>query len=322
MWTWLLLPVLVLALLVITVAVAMLLSALYPRFRDVALIWSVLSTVLFYATPILYPISVGTRRQFQHVVQLNPLTPIFEQAQKWIIDPNAPGAIGATERLRVPADRLARHLRRHLRARGVGLQSRSAADRRGALSRGGRAASGRRPGWTWSSSPTARASCCAPASTRCGRIPPIGADEGHRRRQRVRRRHRRDGRRANTPRSSWSRPASNLGFAAATNLGIRAGEAPYVLALNPDTRVTRARWTACSPCSTSIPRWRRRSPPGPRGRQFRPRREALLPDPAQRPRALQRASAGAPGAPGRLAGVPGARGRIRARSTLSTAPSC
>jgi N-acetylglucosaminyl-diphospho-decaprenol L-rhamnosyltransferase len=30
---------------------------------------------------------------------------------------------------------------------------------------------------------------------------------------------------------------SNLGFAAATNLGIRSGEAPYALALNPDTRV-------------------------------------------------------------------------------------
>jgi len=31
---------------------------------------------------------------------------------------------------------------------------------------------------------------------------------------------------------------SNLGFAAATNLGARSGEAPYLLALNPDTRVT------------------------------------------------------------------------------------
>jgi N-acetylglucosaminyl-diphospho-decaprenol L-rhamnosyltransferase len=31
---------------------------------------------------------------------------------------------------------------------------------------------------------------------------------------------------------------SNLGFSAANNLAIRAGEAPYMLALNPDTRVT------------------------------------------------------------------------------------
>jgi ABC-2 type transport system permease protein len=95
-WTWLLLPVIVLALMVITIAVAMILSALYPRFRDVALIWSVLSTVLFYATPVLYPISVAPEK-FRQIVQLNPLTPIFEQAQKWIIDPSAPGALGATE---------------------------------------------------------------------------------------------------------------------------------------------------------------------------------------------------------------------------------
>ena len=35
-----------------------------------------------------------------------------------------------------------------------------------------------------------------------------------------------------------TRASENLGFAAATNLAIRAGHAPYVLALNPDTRVT------------------------------------------------------------------------------------
>jgi ABC-2 type transport system permease protein len=92
-WTWLLLPLVILALLVITVAVAMILSALYPRFRDVAQIWAVLSTALFYATPVIYPISIAPDR-FQDILHVNPLTPIFEQAQKWIIDPSAPGALG------------------------------------------------------------------------------------------------------------------------------------------------------------------------------------------------------------------------------------
>jgi ABC-2 type transport system permease protein len=96
MWTWLLIPVIVLALLVVTVAVSMIVSALYPRFRDVLLIWTVLSAVLFYATPVLYPIGVAPER-FRHILQLNPLTPIFEQTQKWVIDPNAPGALGATK---------------------------------------------------------------------------------------------------------------------------------------------------------------------------------------------------------------------------------
>ena len=95
-WTWLLIPVIVLALLLVTVAVSMIVSALYPRFRDVLLIWTVFSTVLFYATPVLYPIGVAPER-FRHILQLNPLTPIFEQTQKWVIDPNAPGALGATK---------------------------------------------------------------------------------------------------------------------------------------------------------------------------------------------------------------------------------
>jgi ABC-2 type transport system permease protein len=87
--TWLLLPVIVLMLLVLTIAVSMILSSLYPRFRDLAIIWSVVSTALFYATPILYAperMSIHIR----HVVALNPLTPIFALARKWVIDPDAP----------------------------------------------------------------------------------------------------------------------------------------------------------------------------------------------------------------------------------------
>ena len=36
----------------------MLLSVLYVRFRDVAIIWVVVAQVLFYATPVLYPITI------------------------------------------------------------------------------------------------------------------------------------------------------------------------------------------------------------------------------------------------------------------------
>jgi len=90
MWTWLLLPVLLLALAGFTTTVATILSALFPRFRDTAIIWGVTATALFYATPVLYPLDVvsGTLRD---VISLNPLTPVFVLARKWIIDPSAPG---------------------------------------------------------------------------------------------------------------------------------------------------------------------------------------------------------------------------------------
>jgi GT2 family glycosyltransferase len=40
------------------------------------------------------------------------------------------------------------------------------------------------------------------------------------------------------PQVTLTSNSENLGFSAANNLAIRAGDAPYVLALNPDTRVT------------------------------------------------------------------------------------
>jgi ABC-2 type transport system permease protein len=89
-WSWLLFPVLLVLLFVITTAVSMIVSSLYPRFRDVGIIWTVLSTVLFYATPVLYPIE-KVPDTFADLLMLNPLTPLFEAARLWVIDPTAPG---------------------------------------------------------------------------------------------------------------------------------------------------------------------------------------------------------------------------------------
>jgi ABC-2 type transport system permease protein len=48
-WTWLLVPVLVLALIVLATGAAMLTSALYVRFRDLAPIWEIILQIGFYA---------------------------------------------------------------------------------------------------------------------------------------------------------------------------------------------------------------------------------------------------------------------------------
>jgi ABC-2 type transport system permease protein len=96
MWTWLLLPLLLVVLFVLTAALAMLLSSLYPRYRDVAIIWAVMSTALFYATPVLYPIE-RLHGLVATLVACNPLTPILEVARRWLIDPAAPIRSGPIE---------------------------------------------------------------------------------------------------------------------------------------------------------------------------------------------------------------------------------
>ena len=89
MWTWLATPVLLLGFFVLTTAVSMIVSSLYPRFRDMAIIWSVFSTALFYATPVLYPIEKAPE-SLRNVLLLNPITSMLELGRRWVIDPAAP----------------------------------------------------------------------------------------------------------------------------------------------------------------------------------------------------------------------------------------
>ncbi len=105
MWTWLLFPLVVAMLAVFTTAVAMIVSALNPRFRDTGIIWTVAVTALFYATPVLYPLDFVSG-WLQRLLALNPLAPPFELARKWVIDPEAPGpasAAGGAAWLLIPA---------------------------------------------------------------------------------------------------------------------------------------------------------------------------------------------------------------------------
>jgi ABC-2 type transport system permease protein len=104
LWTWLLFPFIVLVLITLTSAVSMILSALYPRFRDTAILWSVAATALFYGTPVIYPLDIISA-PLRHVIALNPLAVLLELARKWVIDPDAPGpavAAGGAVWLLVP----------------------------------------------------------------------------------------------------------------------------------------------------------------------------------------------------------------------------
>jgi ABC-2 type transport system permease protein len=93
-WTWLLFPIAVAFLFIFTTAVSMALSVLYVRFRDIAIIWTVLAQVIFYGTPILYP--VDFKPDFEHLLMINPLAVIFEQVRVWVLhEPGAPTAVEA-----------------------------------------------------------------------------------------------------------------------------------------------------------------------------------------------------------------------------------
>jgi ABC-2 type transport system permease protein len=104
--SWLLAIPLVAVLVLFAVGTSALLSALYPRFRDLRPIWEVVTQVLFYASPILYAIEVIPDRTFQKLIMLNPIAVVLQEFRHAVIDPSAPTAAqaaGSTALLLVPA---------------------------------------------------------------------------------------------------------------------------------------------------------------------------------------------------------------------------
>jgi ABC-2 type transport system permease protein len=96
--TWLGLPVLMVALFVFSAGIAMLLSALYVRYRDIAPIWGVISQALYFASPVF--ILINSVLEHGHVVArlylFNPLALILQQARHWMIGGSGGGASPAT----------------------------------------------------------------------------------------------------------------------------------------------------------------------------------------------------------------------------------
>jgi ABC-2 type transport system permease protein len=90
---WLAFPLLLIPLGLFAGGLAMLLSALFVRFRDVEPIWEVVLQAAFYATPILYTLEKLPNPDLQQaVVRLNPLATIIVQARHTLIDDTAPNA--------------------------------------------------------------------------------------------------------------------------------------------------------------------------------------------------------------------------------------
>ncbi len=95
MWTWFeLLPILAM-LVVLCSGIALLLSAGFVYFRDLQPIWDVVGQVVFYASPIILPISQIKKHlspTLLHIYMLNPLAVIFQQFRHAFITHATPSA--------------------------------------------------------------------------------------------------------------------------------------------------------------------------------------------------------------------------------------
>jgi len=94
MLSWLELPLILLLLVVFSTGLAMLLSALFVRFRDISPIWEVVSQIIFYGSPVIIPLSKvretllypkppatadSIDHLLYHIYMLNPLVTVFQQ---------------------------------------------------------------------------------------------------------------------------------------------------------------------------------------------------------------------------------------------------
>jgi ABC-2 type transport system permease protein len=93
-WRWLEFPVLLGALFVLSASVGAFLADLYVPFRDAGAIWEIVLQLLFWASPIIYPIE-QVPSGLREVIMLNPLAVIIAQARHALIDPSAPSATQA-----------------------------------------------------------------------------------------------------------------------------------------------------------------------------------------------------------------------------------
>lgn len=81
-------PLLFVELIALAMGLAFLLAALYVKFRDIGPIWEVLLQMLFYATPIIYPLAMVTINQLAIVISLSPLAQIIQDLRYILITPN------------------------------------------------------------------------------------------------------------------------------------------------------------------------------------------------------------------------------------------
>ena len=85
--TWLLVPILILELYMLSLGISFLLGAINVRYRDIMSIWDVCIQALFYAVPIIYPITMvaNTSTLAAKVILLNPIAQAIQDVRYCLI---------------------------------------------------------------------------------------------------------------------------------------------------------------------------------------------------------------------------------------------
>ncbi|HEV2812644.1 MAG TPA: ABC transporter permease [Solirubrobacteraceae bacterium] len=106
--SWIQIPLILLVLLAFSLGIAMILSVLFVRYRDVEPIWDVVLQAMFYGTPIFYTgqiVAEKTSETVAELIMLNPFAAILQQARHAMIDPaheSAATAVGGAPMLLIP----------------------------------------------------------------------------------------------------------------------------------------------------------------------------------------------------------------------------
>lgn len=85
-------PISILQLFILTFGCALILSTLYVKFRDIGHIWEVVAQILFYATPIFYPLTMVAGRELlgipvSQLIMLNPIAQTIQDVRHNLISP-------------------------------------------------------------------------------------------------------------------------------------------------------------------------------------------------------------------------------------------
>ncbi len=86
-WTWLLVPLLILELYTLSLGISFLLGAVNVKYRDITSIWDVFIQALFYAVPIIYPVTMvaATSITAAKIILLNPIAQIIQDLRYCLV---------------------------------------------------------------------------------------------------------------------------------------------------------------------------------------------------------------------------------------------